>query len=203
MFLAFHQGYQPVAGSVIASALVALIPLLLLLAVAVRMSSPGPILYHWRVRGRHGRPFTGYKFRTMVQDADKLKADLMAWNDMSGPVFKMVMDPRVTSAGRWLRKYSLDELPQLWSVIKGDMSLVGPRPSFPSEYEKFELWQMRKLTVVPGMTCLWQSGGRNAISDFDEWVRLDLEYIDNWSLLLDFRILARTLPAVVRGTGAV
>lgn len=180
---------------------VALIPLLLLLALAVRLSSPGPVFYRWNVLGRNGRPFTGYKFRTMVQDADKLKAELMAWNDMSGPVFKMAMDPRVTSVGRWLRKYSLDELPQLWSVIKGDMSLVGPRPSFRSEYERFELWQMRKLTVVPGMTCLWQATGRNTISEFDEWARLDLEYIDTWSLWLDVKILARTALAVVGGTG--
>jgi lipopolysaccharide/colanic/teichoic acid biosynthesis glycosyltransferase len=180
---------------------VALLPLLLFLALAVRLSSSGPILYRWHVLGRNGRPFTGYKFRTMVQDADKLKADLMAWNDMSGPVFKMARDPRITSIGHWLRKYSLDELPQIWSVIRGDMSLVGPRPPFRSEYEKFELWQMRKLSVVPGMTCLWQTGGRNKITNFADWARLDLEYIDNWSLMLDVKILARTATAVIGGTG--
>jgi len=180
---------------------VALIPLLLLLALAVRLSSPGPILYRWNVLGRYGRPFTGYKFRTMVQNADALKAQLLADNHMSGPVFKMKRDPRVTPIGYWLRKYSLDELPQLWSVIKGDMSLVGPRPSFRSEYERFELWQMRKLSVVPGITCIWQASGRNAIRDFSQWARLDLEYIDTWSLWLDVKILARTARAVVGGTG--
>jgi lipopolysaccharide/colanic/teichoic acid biosynthesis glycosyltransferase len=180
---------------------VALLPLLIMLTLAVRLSSPGPILYRWNVLGRYGRPFTGYKFRTMVENADTLKAQLMASNDMSGPVFKMTRDPRVTSIGRWLRKYSLDELPQLWSVIKGDMSLVGPRPTFRSEYERFELWQMRKLSVVPGITCLWQSSGRNAIRDFSEWARLDLEYIDHWSLWLDVKILVWTVRAVLGGTG--
>jgi len=181
--------------------MVALIPLLVVLALAVRLNSPGPILYRWQVLGRNGRPFTGYKFRTMAENADALKAQLLASNQMSGPVFKMARDPRVTSIGYWLRKYSLDELPQLWSVIKGDMSLVGPRPCFPSEYERFELWQMRKLSVVPGITCLWQASGRNAIRDFDKWAQLDLEYIDCWSLWLDFKILAWTVLAVLNGTG--
>ena len=186
----------------VASALLVLLsPLLLAIAGAVRLTSPGPVFYRWRVLGKVGRPFVGYKFRTMVRDADQLKATLLPHNRMVGPVFKMIKDPRITPLGRWLRRYSLDELPQLWSVLRGDMSLVGPRPVFPQEYGQFELWQMRKLSVVPGITCLWQVNGRNAIADLDEWARLDLDYIDRWSLGLDLRILLRTLSAVVRGTG--
>lgn len=181
--------------------LVLLSPVLAACAVAVRRSSPGPVLYRWRVVGRGGRPFTGYKFRTMVADADARKAELAARNEMSGPMFKLTDDPRITPVGRTLRRYSLDELPQLWSVLKGDMSLVGPRPPLQSEWEGFAPWQRRKLAITPGITCLWQVQGRNRIHDFDEWVRLDLEYIDTWSLWLDLRILARTIPAVLRGTG--
>ncbi len=181
--------------------LIFLSPLCLLLALAVRLSSPGPIFYAWRVLGRNGRPFTGYKFRTMVRDADALKARLMERNEMVGPVFKLARDPRLTPLGRWLRRYSLDELPQLWSVLKGDMSLVGPRPPFRDEYQNFTLWQMRKLSVTPGITCLWQVSGRNRIRDFAEWARLDLRYIDHWSLWLDLKILTRTLAVVLRGSG--
>jgi lipopolysaccharide/colanic/teichoic acid biosynthesis glycosyltransferase len=184
-----------------AGLLLLLSPLLVCIALTVRFSSPGPPFYRWEVLGKYGRPFTGYKFRTMVVDAGARKAELLAHNEMSGPVFKMTNDPRVTSVGRWLRKFSLDELPQLWSVLKGDMSLVGPRPPYRSEYENFELWQMRKLSVKPGMTCLWQASGRNDIRDFDEWAKLDLEYIDNWSLWLDVKILMMTFLAVVGGTG--
>jgi lipopolysaccharide/colanic/teichoic acid biosynthesis glycosyltransferase len=176
-------------------------PLMLALAIAVRLSSPGPVMYRWPVVGRNGRPFTGYKFRTMVQDADLLKASLLDRNEMVGPVFKLANDPRLTKLGRWLRRYSLDEVPQLWSVLKGDMSLVGPRPALRDEYQRFELWQMRKVSVTPGMTCLWQVRGRNAIRDFAEWARLDLHYIDHWSLWLDFTILLRTAAAIARGTG--
>jgi lipopolysaccharide/colanic/teichoic acid biosynthesis glycosyltransferase len=181
--------------------LVLLSPLLAALAVAVRLSSPGPIFYRWRVLGRNGRPFTGFKFRTMVRDADSLKLSLLEHNQMVGPVFKVADDPRVTSVGRWLRRYSLDEVPQLWNVLKGDMSLVGPRPVFREEYVRFELWQMRKLSVTPGVTCLWQVQGRNSIRDFSDWAKLDLQYIDEWSLALDAKILARTVQAVARGTG--
>ncbi len=184
-----------------AVALVALAPVLAACAAAVSLSSPGPVLYLWEVVGRGGRPFTGYKFRTMYRDADRRKAALLAHNEMSGPVFKMQHDPRVTPAGRVLRRYSLDELPQLWSVLVGDMSLVGPRPPLRSEWARFAPWQRRKLSVTPGITCLWQVAGRNAITDFDEWVRLDLAYIDRWSPWLDMEILIRTIPAVVRGTG--
>lgn len=185
-----------------ATALVVLLPLFAAIAVAIKLTSHGPVLYEWRVLGRRARPFVGYKFRTMVVEADALKARVLAHNEMRGPVFKMRADPRVTRLGRWLRKYSLDELPQLWSVLVGDMSLVGPRPVYPEEFAGFERWQWGKLAVVPGITCLWQVNGRSSIADFDEWVRLDLQYIRDWTLLLDARILARTLPAVARGQGA-
>jgi lipopolysaccharide/colanic/teichoic acid biosynthesis glycosyltransferase len=177
-------------------------PLLLVVAVLVKATSKGPVFYRWRVVGKNGRYFTGYKFRTMVDAADRLKAGLMANNEMSGPVFKMESDPRVTRCGRVLRRFSLDELPQLWSVLKGDMSLVGPRPPLQEEYERFTDRQRQKLAVQPGITCLWQVSGRNRIRDFDDWVRLDLEYIKNWSLWLDVKILFRTAIAVVTGHGA-
>lgn len=183
------------------SALVILSPVLLLIALLIKSTSPGPVFYRWRVVGEFGRPFVGYKFRTMVQDAEDRRRELMDRNEMIGPVFKMTNDPRITPLGRWLRKYSLDELPQLWSVLKGDMSVVGPRPVFPAEYAKYELRQMRKLSVIPGITCLWQVSGRNEIRDLADWVRMDLEYIDNWSIWLDLKILARTVVAVLKGTG--
>ena len=183
--------------------LLVLSPLLAVIALAIRISTPRlPVLYPWRVIGYKGKPFTGYKFTTMVADADERRDELQSKNEMSGPVFKIKDDPRVTTLGRYLRKFSLNELPQLWSVLKGDMSLVGPRPAFPHELQRYELWHKRKLSVQPGITCLWQVSGRNDIRDFDDWVRLDLEYIDNWSLWLDARILLRTAWAVVAGTGS-
>jgi exopolysaccharide biosynthesis polyprenyl glycosylphosphotransferase len=183
--------------------LILLSPLMLLIAMAIKLTTPRlPVLYRWRVVGYNGRRFTGYKFSTMVEDAERRQAELMPRNQMQGPVFKMRDDPRVTPLGRFLRKYSLNELPQIWSVLKGDMSLVGPRPAFPHELERYELWHKRKLTVLPGITCLWQVRGRNRISRFDDWVRMDLEYIDNWSLWLDVKILVRTLWTVVRGSGS-
>jgi lipopolysaccharide/colanic/teichoic acid biosynthesis glycosyltransferase len=185
-----------------ATLLIVLLPLLVLAAVVVRLSGPGPVLYPWKVLGERGRPFVGYKFRTMVHDAELLKERLLARNEMRGPVFKMRDDPRVTRPGRWLRKFSIDELPQLWSVLKGDMSLVGPRPCSVDEFAAFEPWQRGKLAVVPGITCLWQVEGRSAIADFEEWARLDLRYIRDWSLWLDLKILIRTVPAVLRGDGA-
>lgn len=181
--------------------LVVLAPLLLLLALVVRLTSPGPAFYAWYVIGTGGRPFRGYKLRTMVVDADELKPALLDLNEMHGPVFKSHRDPRVTRVGRVLRKYSLDELPQLLSVLKGDMSLVGPRPAGPGEWEAFESWQRRKLSVVPGMTCIWQTDGRSRVTDFDAWVRMDLDYIDHWSLALDARLLVKTVLAVLAGTG--
>ncbi|HEX6308934.1 MAG TPA: sugar transferase [Longimicrobiales bacterium] len=182
--------------------LVLLSPLLLLVALLVKLSSPGPVLYRYPVLGWRARPFTGLKFRTMIVDADVRKTEFMEQNEMNGPVFKLRNDPRVTPLGRWLRKYSIDELPQLWSVLRGEMSLVGPRPPGPHEYADFEPWQRGKLAVIPGMTCIWQVSGRSEISDFDAWVRLDLDYIARWNLLLDLVLLVRTIPAVLSGRGA-
>jgi lipopolysaccharide/colanic/teichoic acid biosynthesis glycosyltransferase len=185
-----------------ATLLVALLPVLAAIALVIRVGCGPPAIYRWRVVGQHGRPFTSYKFRTMVRNADALKPMLLSANTMTGPVFKIPDDPRVTPVGRVLRRYSLDELPQLWSVLKGDMSLVGPRPPLQSEYERFTDIQKQKLAVKPGITCLWQISGRNQIQDFDEWVRLDLEYIRCWSFWLDLKILLRTIPAVIRARGA-
>jgi lipopolysaccharide/colanic/teichoic acid biosynthesis glycosyltransferase len=185
------------------SGLILLAPLFLLIALTVKLSSSkGPVFYPWRVLGKNGKPFVGYKFRTMVPDADKLKEQLRAFNEMRGPVFKMRKDPRILPFGRFLRKFSLDELPQLYSVLKGDMSLVGPRPPSQEEAERFEFWQRRKLSVKPGISCLWQINGRNEICAFSEWARLDLEYIQNASLLLDLKIILLTFPAVLSGRGA-
>jgi len=181
--------------------LVLLAPLLALLAAGVKLTSRGPVFYRWRVVGKEGRPFVGYKFRSMRPEADKMKAQLEALNEMRGPVFKLTNDPRVTRFGAWMRRYSLDELPQLYSVLKGDMSLVGPRPPLASEYVRFNERQKQKLAVKPGITCLWQVSGRNEIRDFDEWVKLDLEYIRCWSPTLDLWILLKTVGAVLAGSG--
>jgi lipopolysaccharide/colanic/teichoic acid biosynthesis glycosyltransferase len=184
-----------------AGLLTALSPFLLALAVLVKLSSRGPVLYPWRVVGRSGQRFVGYKFRSMVANADELKPQLLRQNEMTGPVFKLTRDPRITALGGWMRRYSFDELPQLYSVLVGDMSLVGPRPPLESEFVQFTDFQRQKLAVKPGITCLWQVSGRNRVHDFDDWVRLDLEYIRTWSLILDFQILARTLREVLRGSG--
>jgi exopolysaccharide biosynthesis polyprenyl glycosylphosphotransferase len=181
--------------------LVLLSPVFLLLVLLVRLTSRGPVFYRWKVVGKDGRPFTGYKFRSMVSNADELKAKLMAQNEMTGPVFKLARDPRITAFGAWMRRYSLDELPQIYSVLKGDMSLVGPRPPLQAEYAQFTEFQEQKLAVKPGITCLWQVNGRNQVRDFDEWVRLDLEYIQNWSLWLDLKILFKTAREVFAGSG--
>jgi lipopolysaccharide/colanic/teichoic acid biosynthesis glycosyltransferase len=176
-------------------------PLLVVLALLTKMTSKGPVLYAWKVVGKNGRLFTGYKFRSMVVNADELKSRLESRNEMSGPVFKLTSDPRITKFGAWMRKYSLDELPQLYSVLKGDMTLVGPRPPLATEYARFTEFQKQKLSVKPGITCLWQVNGRNEVIDFNEWVAMDLEYIRNWSLWLDIKILLRTIAAVFAGSG--
>jgi exopolysaccharide biosynthesis polyprenyl glycosylphosphotransferase len=178
-------------------------PLFVLIALLIKLTSPGPVFFRQQRSGINGRPFTIYKFRTMVTNAEQLKHELAAMNEMSGPVFKVTNDPRITPIGKVLRKISFDELPQLFNVLRGEMSLVGPRPLPVDEVKRFyDLAHRRRLSVKPGITCLWQISGRNNVSDFKEWVRLDLEYIDNWSLWLDVTILWRTLPAVLAGTGA-
>ena len=179
------------------------IPVIPLIALAIKLASPGPVFFRQQRSGQNGAPFTVYKFRTMVTNAEQFKHELEAMNEMTGPVFKVTNDPRVTRLGRFLRKYSLDELPQLWNVLRGEMSLVGPRPLPVDEVKRFnDLSHRRRLSVKPGLTCLWQVKGRNKISDFKDWVRLDLEYIDTWSIWLDLKILLLTIPAVLRGTGA-
>jgi lipopolysaccharide/colanic/teichoic acid biosynthesis glycosyltransferase len=181
--------------------LVVLSPLFLILALAVKLTSRGPVFYRWNVVGKGGRSFTGYKFRSMHANADNLKEKLEPLNEMHGPVFKLTNDPRVTTLGGWMRRHSLDELPQLYSVLKGDMSLVGPRPPLASEYVRFNEYQKQKLVVKPGITCLWQVSGRNEINNFDEWVKLDLEYIRRWSLKLDLWILFKTAREIFAGSG--
>ncbi len=181
--------------------LVALSLVFLIIAVLIRLDSPGPILFRQVRIGKDGRPFWLFKFRSMVENAEEMKQKLMHLNELEGPVFKISEDPRITPIGRFLRKTSLDELPQLLNVLYGQMSLVGPRPPLPCEVEKYEGWQRDKLTVLPGITCLWQISGRNHIG-FTEWMRLDIEYIRRQSLGLDFKILIRTLPAVLFRKGA-
>jgi len=178
-------------------------PLFLLAFIGIKLSSPGPIIFCQMRAGRHGRPFMMYKFRTMRTDAEMLKAELEVYNQMNGPVFKIENDPRITPFGGWLRKRSIDELPQLINVLRGHMSMVGPRPLPIYEVEKFEnTAQRRRLSVKPGLTCLWQIGGRNELKDFNEWVKLDLDYIDHWSIWLDLKILFKTIPVVLFGFGA-
>ena len=176
-------------------------PLVAAAAIAIRLDSPGPVLFRQKRCGLHGRVFGVLKLRSMYVDAEERRAELLTLNEMDGPVFKIKHDPRVTRVGRWIRRLSLDELPQLWNVLCGEMSLVGPRPPIPGEVDQYDVAQRRRLSMRPGITCLWQVEGRNQIG-FEEWVRLDLAYIDRWSLRLDAWILLRTLPAVLKGTGA-
>jgi exopolysaccharide biosynthesis polyprenyl glycosylphosphotransferase len=176
-------------------------PLLALVAAAVKLDSKGPVFFRQVRVGYNGRPFNCLKFRTMVQDAEQRKASLAGQNEMDGPVFKIRNDPRITRLGKILRKTSFDELPQLTSVLKGDMSLVGPRPPVPREVAQYQLGDLRRLSMKPGITCLWQVNGRSNLS-FKKWMELDRQYIDEWSLWLDMKILARTVLAVAKGTGA-
>lgn len=178
-------------------------PVWLLAMAGIRLSSRGPIYFSQSRAGRYGKPFRMFKFRTMGMDAEDLRQEMEHQNEMSGPVFKVKDDPRVFAFGRWLRRLSIDELPQLINVLKGEMSLVGPRPLPLYEIDRIEKHaQRRRLSVKPGLTCLWQIMGRNRINSFEEWVALDLKYIDNWSLWLDLEIMCKTLPAVLRGSGA-
>jgi exopolysaccharide biosynthesis polyprenyl glycosylphosphotransferase len=183
-------------------ALLLFAPVLGLAALAIRLTSPGPVLFRQKRLGLNGRPFELLKLRSMVVDAEARREALAGHNEMSGPVFKMRNDPRVTPVGRVLRSWSLDELPQLWNVVRGEMSLVGPRPPLPGEVAQYEPRDRRRLSVRPGITCLWQISGRNQIQ-FADWVEMDLYYIDHWSLLLDLRILLGTPGAVIRRDGVL
>jgi len=180
--------------------LVLITPLVLVLGMLIKLTDGGPVLFKQVRVGRGGRRFHCYKFRSMTRDAEETKELLLDRNEVDGPVFKIRKDPRITRVGQFMRKYSLDELPQLWSVLRGDMSLVGPRPPVPEEVRNYEWWQRRRLAVKPGLTCIWQVWGRNRVS-FKRWVEMDIEYIDGWSLWLDLKLLAHTLGVVVRGTG--
>jgi exopolysaccharide biosynthesis polyprenyl glycosylphosphotransferase len=178
-----------------------LAPLLPAIVVLVKLDSRGPVLFRQKRVGLGGRLFTCYKFRSMVPDAEALKADLAALNEATGPAFKIRDDPRITAIGHFLRRSSLDEVPQLFNVLAGDMSIVGPRPQIPTEVELYAPWHRRRLLVKPGITCLWQISGRSHVG-FDEWMRLDLEYVQRRSMTLDISILLRTLPAVIARKGA-
>ena len=184
-----------------AAALWVLFPFLLAIAALVRLTSKGPVFFRQTRVGLHGQEFHMLKFRSMVANAAGMQADLAKLNEQSGPVFKIKRDPRVTPLGRVLRKYSIDELPQLVNVLRGDMTLVGPRPPVPHEVAQYEPWQWRRLSVPPGLTCLWQVSGRNDIA-FQDWMYLDLQYIDHQNLGQDLNLLLRTVPAVMSGRGS-
>lgn len=186
---------------VCSAALILLLPLFLVIAIAIKLDTPGPILYRSCRVGRGGRTFKFYKLRSMIEGAEHHRSLIAHLNEVSGPVFKIARDPRITRVGKFLRRTSLDELPQLINVLIGDMTMVGPRPPIPEEVKQYEPWQLRRLSVRPGITCLWQISGRSRLS-FDEWMRLDMEYIDRRSFGLDVKILFRTIPAVVSGQGA-
>jgi exopolysaccharide biosynthesis polyprenyl glycosylphosphotransferase len=184
-----------------ATAIWLLIPLFVVVMVLIKVTSRGPVFFKQERCGVNGRKFHMLKFRSMVVDAEALKEKLARQNEQTGPVFKMTNDPRGTRVGRFIRKYSIDELPQLINVLRGDMSIVGPRPPLPAEVEKYKAWQRRRLSVRPGLTCIWQVSGRNQIT-FEKWMYLDLQYIDNWSLASDFNLIFRTVPVVLTGRGA-
>jgi exopolysaccharide biosynthesis polyprenyl glycosylphosphotransferase len=176
-------------------------PVMVVTAFIIKMTSPGPVLFKQERCGLNGRPFTMFKFRSMIDNAEQLRFELEALNEMDGPVFKSSRDPRITWIGKVIRKFSIDEFPQFFNVLRGDMSLVGPRPPLPQEVSRYARWQKRRLSMKPGITCLWQISGRNEVT-FDDWMKLDLTYIDNWSLLLDLKILLKTVPVVLLGKGA-
>lgn len=182
--------------------LIILSPIFFIIAFTIKLTSRGPIFFRQRRVGLHGKEFTMYKFRSMVTNAEQLKSELRIFNMMNGPVFKMKDDPRVTKFGKFIRKTSLDELPQLWNVLKSEMSMVGPRPLIWSELTQYQNLQLQRLEVKPGLTCLWQINGRSNIIDFDKWLKLDLEYVNNQSITLDVKILLKTIPVVISGVGA-
>jgi exopolysaccharide biosynthesis polyprenyl glycosylphosphotransferase len=177
-------------------------PLLVVISVLIKLTSKGPVFFKQERYGLNGRVFYLYKFRTMVENAAELLPILQEKNEMQGPAFKIENDPRVTKIGKFLRKFSIDEFPQFCNILKGDMSIVGPRPPIVKEVTEYDDWQRRRLRVRPGLTCLWQISGRNKIKDFNHWVKLDLDYIDNWSIWLDLKIFLKTIPVVISGNGA-
>jgi len=182
------------------AALALLLPFMLLIVLLIRLTSPGPAIFRQERCGLNGRRFTFYKFRSMSDNAEELKASLIHLSSRS-TAFKMPNDPRITRVGRFLRKFSIDEWPQLWNVFKGEMSLVGPRPAVPEEVELYQRWQRRRLRMRPGLTCLWTLAGRDAL-DFETWMKMDMQYIDSWSLALDWKIILGTIPRVLTGKGA-
>jgi exopolysaccharide biosynthesis polyprenyl glycosylphosphotransferase len=184
-----------------AAGLVVLAPLMALIVLMIRLTSPGPAIFRQVRCGLNGRRFLFYKFRSMVENAEDLKLGLAHLNTRDEVVFKIPRDPRLTALGRYLRKFSIDEWPQLWNVLRGDMSLVGPRPAVQSEVDQYQRWQRRRLRMRPGLTCLWAICGRDQV-DFETWMKMDMQYIDNWSLALDWKILLRTIPRVLTGHGA-
>ena len=174
----------------------------MLTALAIKIEDPkGGIFFGQQRSGLFGREFKMWKFRSMVSNAEEMRVALEEQNEMDGPVFKIKHDPRITRVGRFIRKTSIDELPQLWNVLVGQMSLVGPRPPIPAEVAEYERWQMRRLSMRPGITCIWQVSGRNNV-DFETWMKLDLQYIDNWTLFLDIKLLLKTVPVVLLRQGA-
>lgn len=187
------------SGSLIG--IVLLSPFFFLLALAIKLDSPGPVIFAQTRVGKNGRLFKFYKFRSMVTNAEQLKKHLLTRNESDGPAFKMKHDPRVTRLGRIIRKTSLDELPQLWNVVRGDMSLVGPRPALPDEVEKWKPWQHKRLAVEQGCTCIWQVSGRSDVN-FDQWMSMDIQYVKTWSLRLDLSIIIRTVLVMLTGKGA-
>jgi len=198
LLLFFKRAFDVVLA---AASLMLLTPVLIAIAAAIRITSPGEVLFRQTRCGLGGRKFTLYKFRSMVNNAEQLRAELHQLNELEGPVFKISDDPRITPVGRILRRFSLDELPQMWNILRGDMSFVGPRPAIPDEVEKYEAWQRRRLRMRPGLTCIWVIEGRSHVK-FHRWIQLDLAYIDNWSLWLDAKIFFRTIPIVISGRGA-
>jgi lipopolysaccharide/colanic/teichoic acid biosynthesis glycosyltransferase len=176
-------------------------PLMIIATIGILISDGFPILYTFIGYGYNKKTVKIIKFRTMTRNSEEIRESLMSMNEMKGPVFKIKNDPRIIPFGRWLRKFSIDETPQLFSVLKGDMSLVGPRQAMKEELDRYESWQRRRLSVKPGLTCLWQVNGRNKISNFNDWAKLDLQYIDNWSIWLDIKILLKTIPIVLFGRG--
>lgn len=183
------------------ASLVVLSPLLIAIAAMIKITSPGPVFFQQTRCGLGGRRFMLYKFRSMINNAEQMRAELHQLNELDGPVFKISDDPRITTVGRWLRRFSLDELPQLWNIFSGEMSFVGPRPAVPEEVDQYEDWQRRRLRMRPGLTCIWVLEGRSHV-DFNRWMQLDLKYIDTWSLWLDTKIFLRTIPIVLSGRGA-